>query len=113
MLPSFCKDTITRIRPGVKDSRGSTIPDWSPEAIDEKSITGCSMQPASTSLSQDGRVLGLLDEYTLFAPPDADIKAGDRIVFNDDTYEINGDVRIQPAALRLEHTEIRLGRYSG
>lgn len=74
MLPSFCKDTVTRIRPGSIESRGSTIPDWSPEAVDEKTITGCSMQPANTSLSQDGRVLGLLDEYTLFTPPDADIK---------------------------------------
>lgn len=113
MLPSFCKDTVTRIRPGSIESRGSTIPDWSPEAVDEKTITGCSMQPASTSLSQDGRVLGLLDEYTLFTPPDADIKAGDHILFKGNTYEIDGDVRVQPAALRLEHIEIRLRRYSG
>lgn len=71
------------------------------------------MQPASTSLSTDGRVLGLLDEYTLFAPPDADIKAGDHIQFKDQVYEINGDVRVQPAALVLDHIELRLRRYSG
>lgn len=71
------------------------------------------MQPATTSLNQDGRVLGLLDEYTLFAPAEADIQAGDRIRYNGQTYQIDGDVRIQPAALRLEHLEIRLRRHTG
>ena len=71
------------------------------------------MQPASTSLSQDGRVLGLLDEYTLFLPPDADVMAGDRIRYNGQIYQIDGDVRIQPAALRLDHIELRLRRHSG
>lgn len=111
MLPSFCKMTVQRIRPGAKESRGSIIPDWT--TATEKDIGGCCMQPASTSLSQDGRVLGLLDEYTLFTPPDADIQAGDRIKYNGQVYEIDGDVRIQPAPMRLEHIELRLRRYSG
>ena len=111
MLPSFCNDTITRIRPGQKESRGSIIPDWS--TATEKEIGGCSMQPASTSLSQDGRVLGLLDEYTLFLPADADIQAGDRVRFNGQVYEIDGEVRIQPAALRLDHIELRLRSHKG
>ena len=99
------------MRPGTKELRGSTVPDWTTATT--KLITGCSMQPSTTSLSQDGRVLGILDEYTLFTPPDADIDAGDRIEFNGQVYEIDGDVRIQPAALRLDHIEIRLRRYSG
>lgn len=111
MLPSFCKDTITRIRAGAKTERGSIIPDW--EHVDVLKIDGCSMQPASTSLSTDGRVLGIRDEYTLFAPPGADIKAGDRIAFDGKTYEIDGDVRVQPAALRLDHIEITLRRFEG
>ena len=111
MLPSFCKDIVTRIRPGAKESRGSIIPDWT--TATETDIGGCSMQPASTSLTQDGRVLGLLDEYTLFLPPDADVQAGDRIRYNGQVYEIDGDVRVQPAALRLDHIELRLRRYAG
>lgn len=111
MLPSFCNQTVTRIRPAAIESRGSIIPDWSQAT--EKDIGGCSMQPATTSLSQDGRVLGLLDEYTLFAPAEADIQAGDRIRYNGQIYQIDGDVRIQPAALRLEHLEIRLRRHTG
>ena len=112
MLPSFFRDTVTRVRPGEKDSRGSTIPDWDNATIAE--ITGCSMQPSSTSLSDDGRVLGITDTYTLFAPPDADIQAGDHIEFRGRTYEIDGDVRIQPSASgRLDHLNITLKRYQG
>ena len=111
MLPSFCKDVIKRLRPGTKTERGSVIPDWSDP--DTKEIGGCSMQPASTSLSQDGRVLGLLDEYSLFTPPDADIRPGDRIEYNGKVYEIDGDVRVQPAPLRLDHIELRLRRHTG
>lgn len=111
MLPSFCNQTVTRIRPTAKTVRGSVVPDW--ENANSKEIHGVSMQPASTSLSTDGRVLGISDRYTLFAPPIADIKAGDRIVFDSKTYEIDGDVRIQPSVLNLDHIEITLRRYNG
>lgn len=111
MLPSFCNDTVVRIRPATTTQRGSTVFDWN--TATEKEITGCSMQPASTSLSEDGRVLGIRDEYSLFAPADADIKAGDRIRYDGKVYTIDGDVRTQPSALRLEHIHIYLRRYSG
>lgn len=111
MLPSFCKDVVTRLRPTMKESRGSMIPDWSnPDSL---LICGCSMQPASTSLSTDGRVLGISDLYTLFAPSCSDIQAGDRIDFNGLIYEVSGDARIQPGACRLDHLEISLRRYHG
>ncbi len=117
MLPSFCKDSVIRIRPGTKDSRGSLIPDW--DNATRAKIKGCSMQPASTSLSEDGRVLGISSTYTLFAPPDADIRPGDHIVYHhpicgDLEYEIDGDVPFQPSATgRLDHLRITLKRYQG
>lgn len=111
MLPSFCNQTVTRIRPTTKNVRGSVVPDW--EHASSKEINGVSMQPASTSLSQDGRVLGISDLYTLFAPPDADIQTGDRISFNSKTYTIDGEVRIHPSVLNLEHIEVTLRRYNG
>ena len=113
MLPSFCIQEVTRIRPATKTVRGSTVPDWDEDKVSTKTIKGCSVQPASTSLSEDGRVLGISDLYTLFCPSDSDIQAGDRIVFNSKTYTIDGDVRIQPSALNLEHIEITLRRYNG
>ena len=112
MLPSFCNQIVTRIRPSTVDSRGSTIFDWT--NVNLLDIGGCSMQPASTSLTEDGRVLGISDLYTLFAPPDADIEAGDRIQFNGKVYEINGDVRVQPSATgHLDHIQVTLRRYHG
>ena len=112
MLPSFCKDNVFRLRPKMTESRGKAIPDWSTEP-ERLGICGCSMQPASTTLSTDGRVLGISDLYTLFAPTHADIKAGDRIEYNGLVYEVDGDVRIQPTACRLDHIEVSLRRYNG
>ena len=111
MLPTFCNDTVIRIRPSLKESRGSQIFDW--DNASELTISGCSMQPATTSLSTDGRVLGIQDEWTLFAPSGADIQAGDRIMYNGLSYIVQGDVRVQPAALNMQHLHITLRRYSG
>lgn len=112
MLPSIMNQTVVRVRPGTKESRGSTIPDF--DNVKKINISRCSMQPASTTLSQDGRVLGITDTYTLFAPPDADIVAGDYIEYHDLLYQVIGDVRVQPSASgRLDHLNITLKRYQG
>ena len=93
MLPSWANDEVTRIRPGTKESRGSTIPDWSQPNV--LKISGCSVQPAQTTLSQDGRVLGLTEGYTVFFPPGSDVKAGDKLA---------GE-RIIPLAIEKEKME--------
>lgn len=109
---SFWRDTITRIRPGTKTVRGSVVPDW--DHVTSKDITGCSVQPASTSLSEDGRVLGISDGMTAYVPKDADIIAGDRIVFDGNTYTINGAPRRWPSATGgLDHLLLNLVRWSG
>lgn len=112
MLPSFMRQTVIRIRPGTKTSRGSEIPDWAnaTRAI----IPGCSVQPAGTTLSQDGRVLALTDGLTAYLPADADVKAGDRIEYADETYTINGAPRVWPSASGgLDHIQLNLERWSG
>lgn len=114
MLPSFCRQEITRIRPGTKTSRGSTIPDWDESVISTQKIAGCSVQPASTSLSQDGRVLGIMDGLTAYVPNGADVKAGDHIVVDSLTYEIEGEPRVwvSPTGAK-DHILLNLRRYSG
>lgn len=111
MLPSFANDTIIRIRPSTTTSRGSVIPDWS--NVTEVTISGCSIQPATTSLSQDGRVLGIMDGMTAYVPPSADVQAGDRISFNGVTYTIDGAPRVWPTAGNLAHIQLNLRRWSG
>ena len=112
MLPSFWRQTIVRLRPGQKELRGSTVPDWSDPG--RLTITGCSVQPTSTSLTQDVRVLGITDGLTAYIPANADVQAGDRIEFNGNVYAINGDPLVWPSASGgLDHIQLYLTRWRG
>lgn len=112
MLPSFMRQMITRIRPGTRTLRGSDVPDWGNAT--RLQISGCSVQPASTSLSQDGRVLALSDGLTAYLPADADVKAGDRIEYAGGIYTITGEPRVWPSATGgLDHVLLNLERWSG
>lgn len=91
MLPTWAQDTVTRIRPGTKDERGSSVPDW--DKASTLDIPGCSVQPGGTSLSQDGRVLAISDGYTCYFPPGSDVQAGDKIRHNGVDYQIIGEPR--------------------
>lgn len=111
MLPSFAKQSVTRIRAATKTVRGATIPDW--DHATSTTISGCSVQPASTSLSQDGRVLGIMDGMTCYMPEGSDVQEGDRIVFNGETYTIDGAPRLWPAVANMAHVQVSLRRWSG
>jgi len=113
MLPSHARQTVTRIRPGTKTVRGSDLPDWSESAVSTLKISGCSVQPASTELSQDGRVLGIMDGLTCYMPPGSDVMEGDRIVYDGETYTINGAPRVWVGAYNLSHIQVALRRWSG
>lgn len=110
-LQSFWRQTITRIRPSTTVSRGSTIYDW--DDPDELEIPECSVQPSSTTLSQDGRVQGVTDGLTVYAPEDADVQAGDRIRYGDAVYTINGDPLVWPGVARMQHVQLNLVRWRG
>lgn len=113
MLPSFCDQEITRVRPGTKTARGSTTPDWSQSAVTTLTIKGCSIQPAATTLSQDGRVLGVSEQLTAYLPEGSDVQAGDRIIFDGDVYTINGEPKHWKAALKLSNIQLNLIRWEG
>lgn len=110
-VQSFWRQTITRIRPATKTLRGSTVYDW--DDVEELEIPECSVQPASTSLSQDGRVQGITDGLTVYAPEDIDVKAGDRIRYNGAVYTINGDPLVWPGVARMQHVQLNLLRWRG
>lgn len=111
MLPSFANQTITRLRPGTKQERGSTIPDWTKAT--SLTISGCSVQPASTSLSQDGRVLGIQDTWTAYLPEGSDVKAGDRVIFEGQTFAIIGEPRAWTAPFSRSNIQLNLTRWEG
>lgn len=111
MLPSFCRQEIVRIRPGEKESRGSMIPDWSNP--NELTIKGCSVQPAATSLSEDGRILGINEQWTAYLPEGSDVKAGDRIRFDGEIYTINGEPKKWTAPFNVSSMQLNLTRWEG
>ena len=112
MLPKWCKDVIIRIRPGTKTSRGSTVPDW--DNTDRLEVNGCSVQPASTGLSQDGRVLGISEGFTVYLPVDADVQAGDRIEYDGNVYTITGEPKVWRSATgRVSHMQLNIERWRG
>lgn len=110
-LQSFWTQSITRIRPGTKTLRGSTVFDW--DNTESLVIPECSVQPSNTGLTQDGRVQGIQDGLTVYAPVDADVRAGDRIAFGGNVYTINGDPLVWPAAGRMAHVQLNLQRWRG
>lgn len=111
MLPGFARQSVTRLRPGVKTVRGSDLPDW--DNATSLTISGCSVQPGGTELSQDGRVLGVMDGMICYLPPGSDVLEGDRIVYDGETYTIDGAPRKWVGAFNLSHVQIRLRRWSG
>lgn len=113
MLPSFASQTVTRLRATATATvRGSTVPDWT--TPDSATIPGCSVQPASTTLDMDGRVLNIMDSWTLYAPPGADIAEGDRIVHDGNTYVVDGAPRPWTSATgAVSHVQCALRRWRG
>ncbi len=112
MLHSWCNHTITRIRPGVMESRGSSVPDWNnASSLD---IAGCSVQPASTDSVLDGRVNGVAESLIVYVPDNADVLAGDRIVYEGNTYIIDGEPKIwQSPTGRVSHMQLQVERWHG
>ena len=87
MLPSWCRDTVTVKRAPVVAVRGSEARDWNNAA--SHTVAGCSVQHASV-MRDFNRAVNVSESWTLYAPPGADIEAGDRIEWNGHTFEING-----------------------
>lgn len=112
MLPSFCSQTIEIVRAKTtKTVRGSEVPEWSETVT--TTVTGCSVQPASSSLTLDGRVLGITDAWTAYVPEGTDVKAGDHITFAGNTYEIQGEPRVWTGAFTKSHIQLNLIRWEG
>ena len=87
---SFMRDSVVIVRPGEKTERGSIIPDW--DNAQTHTINDVQVTPVSTVQDRDGRVVNVSDRFKLRARYSADVKSGDRVIWNGDTFEIDGDV---------------------
>ena len=112
MLPSFCKESVTVVRAKEKDSRGTKILDWSDTV--RTALSGCSVQPNTSTRDFDGRTIQVTEDWTLYAPPGADIKAGDRIEWESNTFEVNGaPMPWKSPTGRVSHMWARLVEWRG
>lgn len=85
--------TVTRLRaPVVSDGYGGTVRDWSdPDQLDRIEVDPCAVAPlAEDEQTQRGRE-GVADAWTLYAPYDADIEAHDRIEYDAQQFDIDGE----------------------
>jgi hypothetical protein len=54
-----------------------------------------------------------MDGLTCYMPEGADVQEGDRIIFDGETYTINGSPRKWIGALNLSHVLVNLRRWAG
>lgn len=70
------------------DDYGNSAPDWATAA--ETTVEGCSVQPQIGLENTVGRDT-VVPRWTLYAPDDADLLATDRVRFDGDDYEVDGE----------------------
>lgn len=109
---SFMKDTVTVLRAPLLKKNGAEYRDW-PNAA-EHTLSNVQVAAASTSRDFEGRVLQVSDRRTLRARYEADIMPGDRIVWNNVTYEIDGEIfHTKSPTGRVSSTRCSLVRWEG
>lgn len=80
--------TILRAARVPSDYGNQTTEDWSSAA--ETVVEGCSVQPAPASEFTVDRD-SFITRYQVFAPASADVLAGDRVAWDGNTYDVDGD----------------------
>lgn len=109
---SFMNETVTVLRAPIIEKNGMEKRDWS-NAVDFE-VTDVMITSQNTSRDFEDRTLQVSDRRTLRANYDADIKAGDRIVWNGSTYEVDGDVfHTKSPTGRVSSTRCALVRWAG
>lgn len=111
MLSTFARETITRIRyPRITDG-GVEVADR--DNPTETTIGGCWLEPARSAENTDGRT-AVFTGWTVAAPPSADIRADDHVVYRGVEYEVVGDVMpVSSPTGALAHTQLTIQRWEG
>ena len=109
---SFFRDEVIRRRAALKVKNGQECQDW--DNANEITIKNVQVTAAATSRELDERTLNVSDRRTLRAGYDADIQAGDRIVWNGEVYDIDGEVfHSKSPTGRISTTRCALMRFKG
>lgn len=112
-LPSFAKDSITVVRPAKKTVRGTTVQDWTD--AHRSTVKRCSVQPGDTTTDEAAaRDAHASETATVYLPPSAKVEAGDRVEWDNGTWEIIGRVQEWRSPTgRVTHKIMRMRIYEG
>ena len=112
MLPSFASRTVTVVRPGAIQQRGTTVPDWEhPES--ETPVRGCNVQTPTTGMELDGRTATRLGG-TVYMPKGADVREGDAIDYNGHRFLVVGEPMVWESPTgNLDHVQVRITEWEG
>ena len=83
--------TVVRLRAGLVNdpyAGTSTRSDW--ENPDEQEIPGAFVAQSSTARITSATRTQALESKSLYCPPSADVRAGDRVVAGDETFVVDG-----------------------
>ena len=81
--------TVVRAATTASDYGNRPVLDWSNTT--DTDVPGCSVQPAPGSMTTVDRD-SFITRMQAYVPASADLRSTDRVVFNGDTYDVDGDV---------------------
>lgn len=91
-LPNYAQDTINVVRAGLKTVRGAEVQDWANPT--RHRVGGCSVQPRATTGDEVAdRAAHATESCTVYLPLEADLKRGDRVEWDGDTWDVDGRVQ--------------------
>lgn len=109
---SFFNETIIVVKPAVTEKNGKPQLDW--DNANRVKVRRCHVQPSTTDRDYDGRLVSVSDELTVYAPISADIESRDRIIYEGDTYQINGEpMKWKSPTGRVSQQQIKIKRWRG
>ena len=112
MLPSWCQETVTVMRAAAATVGRRTERDWAHAT--PHTVSGCSVQPSSTSSGFGTVDVVATADAILYAPVGADIAEGDRVTATSGTYVVDGIPYTWTSPTgRVSHVQARLRKWAG
>lgn len=110
-MPTWGLVTIVVARPGKRVSRGTEVADWSNPT--KAPVGGCWVGNPQTSTDKTQTAMPATSRATLYLPPGADVRKGDKVTYAGRDYAVDGEPMAYPSPLGgVDHIEVPLVDWS-